>query len=1202
LPARPVCTIAVCALLLTCAWVLPRDAEGGRVRLSAFSDGFDHASVVFPSAGTNSSVSIRLPKAAIPTRATLEVSGSPFLENWSIAADTREDFSAFRMSNLDINTSPGEVVLEKEYFATDEFGNSSLDSRWSWLNSPSSWDLGVSRPGWLHMVSRRNTNFNGSRDDGALVYQTVSGNFTLETKINCTPQWDYQKAGIMVRQDQNNWVALKYQNQSGKKVQWSVKSNGNMWNDVSSGGQSASEMWLRLMREGSRWVSFYSTNGQSWTQLWDTNQGTAKTLNDPVRIGLLIADGGTWTYWPADYDYLNFSRYAAAGSMTSRAISTSVPVTQARATWNGPTSPINANFVLFARTSAASPWERLILNSTTALSYTGTQPQFMFQMTSNGIRTPDLFDIEVNFSALLYPAGLSAALGARAPFWSHPGELRTLETVDLAQELAAYLAAATPDPEGNVTVPLSLSCGSKGVAELGNLSIEYIIGAAPPAPVLVAPGQGTFVTTLTPELRLSCTDPDNDPVFFCVEVSGDGFLSRTEYNQTTSTMGWSRLGTPYQPGEEALLTLSVPLLQGRTYAWRASAYDGAYWGPLSAQREFTVDATPPEGSVSLPGRFTGDPSTAGALFSFRDNESGVARYEYSIGTRPGTENILPAVTTENATVQVVGLALQTGANYYFTVRAQNRAGLWSAESYSDAFQYWPASVAPVGVTIDRPAPGSEVSGVVQVTGTAWIRDGWTRENAVQYRADQDLWRFIPASGLNQTRQWSVEWDTRLFADGPHRVEVRLVQGLINSTELASARACATVRNSVGPPPLTASFHPTPGAPLSVEENSRLEFNLTTDAQNLSIQWSVDGQPRQGETFTRFEFRPGFTMAGLHNVSVTVRSGDQELWHEWNVTVVNVDRPPAAGISTPPPGTRWTPGENITFNASSSSDPDPDDTLRFLWNMGDGTQLEGLEVVHAYARAGNYTVTLTVTDGTLQATARVELTVAEPTRDITTGGGNDLTLILALAGLALAVTAVFAGGYVHARRRRAAREAAAKGPASQRLYRLPPPSLVDDEEEVPRLREVAGTDWKRLEREAARTHAVFTPPARPGTRYSNSAPAAQPGEPSPPSIPPPQPTIQPPEDASFEDIPEVEAMPEEHIPEAPATVYREPGAGSRVPGYDRVPEAGHDGLVPRYPEPGPPHPDSSRPPAPGTRHPVQKPDPMDELLALLEKHR
>ena len=54
-------------------------------------------------------------------------------------------------------------------------------------------------------------------------------------------------------------------------------------------------------------------------------------------------------------------------------------------------------------------------------------------------------------------------------------------------------------------------------------------------------------------------------------------------------------------------------------------------------------------------------------------------------------------------------------------------------------------------------------------------------------------------------------------------------------------------------------------------------------------------------------------------------------------------------------------EEVTFDAFSSYDPNGD-ILYYRWEFGDGSTTIGGIVVHSYTRTGDYTVTLTVTDG------------------------------------------------------------------------------------------------------------------------------------------------------------------------------------------------------------------------------------------------
>jgi PKD repeat protein len=71
-------------------------------------------------------------------------------------------------------------------------------------------------------------------------------------------------------------------------------------------------------------------------------------------------------------------------------------------------------------------------------------------------------------------------------------------------------------------------------------------------------------------------------------------------------------------------------------------------------------------------------------------------------------------------------------------------------------------------------------------------------------------------------------------------------------------------------------------------------------------------------------------------------------------------------------------ETITFNASSSYDPDGE-IISYTWDFGDGGTTEGQVVTHVYSEPGEYNVTLTVTDNDwLTASASMDITVEAQT--------------------------------------------------------------------------------------------------------------------------------------------------------------------------------------------------------------------------------
>ena len=183
----------------------------------------------------------------------------------------------------------------------DDFNGTSLDQKWGWYNSPASWDVGTTQPGYLHMVARRGTNFGGSADSGAMIYQNITGSYSIETKISADPATDFEKTGIMMRQNGSNWVGLFYQSQGGHQVELTTKSGGSAV-DQKLTALTANPVWLRLDRVASSFTSFYSTNGVNWTQHWTGSV----ILNDTLMVGLIIADGSANTDFTADFDYFRY--------------------------------------------------------------------------------------------------------------------------------------------------------------------------------------------------------------------------------------------------------------------------------------------------------------------------------------------------------------------------------------------------------------------------------------------------------------------------------------------------------------------------------------------------------------------------------------------------------------------------------------------------------------------------------------------------------------------------------------------------------------------------------------------------------------------------------------------------------------------------------------------------------------------------------
>ena len=185
----------------------------------------------------------------------------------------------------------------------DEFDGNSLDPKWSWLNAAQEFNVGANVSGWLHVVSANNTNFGPSDTSGTFLYQNLSGNLTLETKLNATPAAGVEKTGLLLYNSATNWMALKYQvDGGGPYVEVGVQtpsSFGNLyWTAV-----TANPIWLRLVKDGLTLTTFYSSDGENWTEQFNYTQ----PFDDPFMAGLLVSDGYSGTNFSVDFDYFRFS-------------------------------------------------------------------------------------------------------------------------------------------------------------------------------------------------------------------------------------------------------------------------------------------------------------------------------------------------------------------------------------------------------------------------------------------------------------------------------------------------------------------------------------------------------------------------------------------------------------------------------------------------------------------------------------------------------------------------------------------------------------------------------------------------------------------------------------------------------------------------------------------------------------------------------
>lgn len=182
----------------------------------------------------------------------------------------------------------------------DDFESSSLNPGWQWVDplSDSGYSLSA-QPGQIRFSIPDGEHDLYINQNAPRLLQPVDGNFTINTKLSITPSYSYQGAGLLIWQDQNNYIRLERTYGWGMAV-WYRK------NGVYDGLElpfSAPVTYIKIQRAGNDFTAWYSADNASWNQ--------AISLNFPsdsrLQVGMVAInqwqDNPVW----ADFDYFHFA-------------------------------------------------------------------------------------------------------------------------------------------------------------------------------------------------------------------------------------------------------------------------------------------------------------------------------------------------------------------------------------------------------------------------------------------------------------------------------------------------------------------------------------------------------------------------------------------------------------------------------------------------------------------------------------------------------------------------------------------------------------------------------------------------------------------------------------------------------------------------------------------------------------------------------
>ncbi len=169
---------------------------------------------------------------------------------------------------------------------------------------------------------------------------------------------------------------------------------------------------------------------------------------------------------------------------------------------------------------------------------------------------------------------------------------------------------------------------------------------------------------------------------------------------------------------------------------------------------------------------------------------------------------------------------------------------------------------------------------------------------------------------------------------------------------------------------------------STQENQTLSFSVSaTDADGDSLTYSASGLPSgAGFSSQSFSWTPSYDQSGTHEMTITVSDGSAQDSETISISVTNVNRAPTLNSV----GSQSTQEETLLTFTLAGSDPDGDTVTYSASGLPSGATLSGntFSWIPSSSQVGSHSATFAVSDGDLQDTETVTLTVTAGAADET----------------------------------------------------------------------------------------------------------------------------------------------------------------------------------------------------------------------------
>ncbi len=213
-----------------------------------------------------------------------------------------------------------ESSYEGAFLVADKFTGSSLSDLWATVDNDGTTGTSFGVANDTLYIDGNGADTWTTSDQFAAVFQTVTGDFNATAKINYQENTNaWAKAGLMIRNDIRSpgsspgYVFMVIT--PGNDFAWQRDSDDDGYLDTNTGGGTTTyPAYVRVIKSGTSFSGYYSTDGQSWTLLSTATIGSASATQD---VALATTSHSTGVLGNVTYDYIEVKRYLSSTPVNS---------------------------------------------------------------------------------------------------------------------------------------------------------------------------------------------------------------------------------------------------------------------------------------------------------------------------------------------------------------------------------------------------------------------------------------------------------------------------------------------------------------------------------------------------------------------------------------------------------------------------------------------------------------------------------------------------------------------------------------------------------------------------------------------------------------------------------------------------------------------------------------------------------------------